>query len=96
MADDFQRKFEGLANKLTLDPKKDSDLKKALAELSKALKSESDDYSSTLKDTLSVVGKKKKDAKDKDQKKLLEQLESLADDDMAKRFAFKDASSSPS
>ena len=95
MADDFKKKFESLADKLTIDPKKDSDLKKAIAEVSKAVQKEADDFDQTLKSFLSALGKKKKDAKDKDEKKIIEQMETLANDDMAKRYAFKDTSTSP-
>jgi hypothetical protein len=96
MADDFLKKFENLAGKLSLDPKKDGDLKKAIDDVTKAFKSESDDYSKKLKVAVATIGKKKKDISDKNQKKALEQLETLADEDLALRFDFKDASTSPS
>ncbi len=96
MADDFKKKFESLADKLTIDPKKDADLKKAIADVSKAVQKEADDFDKTLKSFLSAVGKKMKDTKDRDEKKVLGDLETLANDDMAKRYAFKDTSGSPS
>jgi hypothetical protein len=96
MADDFKKKFESLADKLKIDPKKDSDLKKAIAEVSKDLSKEAEDFDKTLKSFLSALGKKLKDTKDKDEKKILDQLDTLANDDMAKRYAFKDTSGAPS
>lgn len=96
MADDFKKKFESLADKLKIDPKKDSDLKKAIAEVGKALQKEADDFDKTLDSFLSALGKKKKDTKDKDEKKVIDQMEALANDDMDKRYAFKDTSTSPS
>lgn len=96
MADDFKKRFESLVDKLKIDPKKDSDLKKVFADVSKAVSKEADDFDSTLKSLLSALGKKKKDTKDKDEKKIVEQLEALAEDDMDKRFGFKDTSTSPS
>jgi hypothetical protein len=96
MADDFKKKFESLADKLKIDPKKDGDLKKAIAEVTKDLSKEAEDFDQTLKSFLSALGKKMKDTKDKDEKKVLDQLDTLANDDMAKRYAFKDTSSAPS
>lgn len=96
MADDFKKRFESLVDKLKIDPKKDNDLKKVFADVSKAVSKEAEDFDSTLKSLLSALGKKKKDAKDKDEKKVVEQLEALAQDDMDKRYAFKDTSTSPS
>lgn len=96
MADDFKKRFESLVDKLKIDPKKDGDLKKVFSDVSKAVSKEAEDFDSTLKSLLSALGKKKKDAKDKDEKKVVEQLEALAQDDMDKRYAFKDTSTSPS
>lgn len=96
MADDFKKKFETLSDKLKIDPKKDSDLKKALTEVSTGLKKEGDGFDKTLKSLVSVLGKKKKDAKDKDEKKAIEQLEALASEDVTKRYTFKDNSTAPS
>ncbi len=96
MADDFKKKFESLVDKLKIDPKKDADLKKSIADVSKGVQKAADDFDQTLKSFLSSLGKKKKDAKDKDEKKIIDQLEALANDDMAKRFAFKDTSGAPS
>ncbi len=96
MADDFKKRFESLVDKLKIDPKKDGDLKKVFSDVSKAVSKEAEDFDSTLKSLLSALGKKKKDAKDKDEKKVVEQLEALAQDDMDKRYVFKDTSTSPS
>lgn len=96
MADDFKKRFESLVDKLKIDPKKDGDLKKVFSDVSKAVSKEAEDFDSTLKSLLSALGKKKKDAKDKDEKKVVEQLEALAQEDMDKRYAFKDTSTSPS
>jgi hypothetical protein len=96
MADDFKKKFESLADKLKIDPKKDGDLKKAIADVSKDLSKQAEDFDKTLESFLSVLGKKKKDAKDKDAKKTMDEIEALAKADMDKRYAFKDTSSAPS
>ena len=96
MADDFKKKFESLADKLKIDPKKDSDLKKAIADVTKDLSKQADDFDKTLKSFVSALGKKLKDTKDKDEKKIIGQLDSLANEDLANRYQFKDTSSAPS
>ena len=95
MADTFGRQFSSLADKLTIDPKKDGDLKKAIDGVTKALRQESDDMHDVLKKALDSLGKKKKDAKD-DDKKTVTAMESLVKTDIDKRFSFKDKSGTPS
>ncbi len=95
MADTFGKQFSSLADKLKIDPKKDSDLKKALDGVTKAFQKESDDMHDALKNVLDSLGKKKKDAKDDDKKTVLA-LESLVKTDIDKRFTFTDKSGSPS
>jgi len=95
MADTFGRQFSSLADKLKIDPKKDSELKKALDGVTKALQNESDDIHEALKKALNSLGKKKQDSKE-DEKKTVIALESLVKTDIDKRFSFNDKSDSPS
>lgn len=95
MADDFRNKLSKLEAKLNLDSK-DGDLKKALSQLDKSLKNKSADYAANVKSLLGSLAKKKKNVKDKDAKKAVEQMEAMAKEDMKKRLTDKDASTKPS